>query len=469
MDKYEEFKSHVAKAAEQFRALDKGQCIKIVSHLDADGISACSILMHALNNENIKHSASIVHQIDDELLTKLAQENSYQTLIFCDIGSGQLSSIMNAIKDKRIFVFDHHTPEKSEANNLVHVNPHLFGIDGSREISGAGVIYLFARALSNGSRKLAHIAVIGAIGDIQEDRGFLRLNDEILEDAKASGKMKVINGLRVFGAQTKPLHKVLEQSTECFIPGVTGSESKAVQFLNQLGISPKNGNRWKKLVDLSDEELKKLATGILLSRLGEDSPEKCIGPVYLLTEEEKESPLKDAKEFSTLLNACGRLDKASLGIGACLNDKKIKEKAVQHMANYKKELTKALGWYNSNKKSSAVMQGKNYLIINAKGNVLPTMIGTLASIISKSNGLEPGTFVLSMAQQPNSTVKVSLRVSGNVKADLVSVISEVASAVGGQAGGHINAAGAIISMEKESEFMDAARSTFEKFLQKKEN
>ena len=64
----------------------------------------------------------------------------------------------------------------------------------------------------------------------------------------------------------------------------------------------------------NEEEIKKLVSGIILRRLSEDSPEDVLGDVYILNEEEKESPFRDAKEFSTLLNACGRLEKASLGM-----------------------------------------------------------------------------------------------------------------------------------------------------------
>ena len=124
---------------------------------------------------------------------------------------------------------------------------------------------------------------------------FLKLNKEILDVAVNKGKIKIIRGLRIFGAQTKPLHKVLEYSTDPYIPDVTGSESGAIQFLNQIGIDPKNGNAWKKLVHLSEEEIKKLVTGIIMKRLNnEDKPEDVLGNVYILKEEEKESPTRDA-------------------------------------------------------------------------------------------------------------------------------------------------------------------------------
>ena len=59
----------------------------------------------------------------------------------------------------------------------------------------------------------------------------------------------------------------MEYSTDPFIPGITGSEENALNFLNELGINPREGNHFKKLVNLSEEELKILITGIILKRL----------------------------------------------------------------------------------------------------------------------------------------------------------------------------------------------------------
>ena len=75
----------------------------------------------------------------------------------------------------------------------------------------------------------------------------MRLNNEILETAVKHRKIKVEKGLRLFGVHTKPIHKVLEYSTDPYIPGISGNESGAIQFLHQIGIEPKNGNKWKKI------------------------------------------------------------------------------------------------------------------------------------------------------------------------------------------------------------------------------
>jgi len=47
------------------------------------------------------------------------------------------------LKDKEIVILDHHKVENNERDTIIHVNPHFFGIDGSKEVSGAGVVFLF--------------------------------------------------------------------------------------------------------------------------------------------------------------------------------------------------------------------------------------------------------------------------------------------------------------------------------------
>jgi len=213
MDSYEEFKEDIKKAAEEFKAIPKDEIIRVISHIDADGISAASLVVKLLNNENRKYSLSIIQQIKPEVLDSLARE-SYNYFIFSDLGSGALSMIEEKFSGKKVFILDHHEPEKTEIkDNIIFVNPHKFGIDGGIEVSGAGMAYLFASAVDKKMEDFAHVALIGAMGDMQEKNGFERINKEILDKALEKGKIKVIRGLRLFGAQTKPLHKVLEYCT----------------------------------------------------------------------------------------------------------------------------------------------------------------------------------------------------------------------------------------------------------------
>lgn len=472
-EKVAAFNLLVQEAAGKFASIGKSETIRVISHLDADGLSAAAIIVKTLLRENRKYCLSIIPQLTEEVAMQLAAEE-YSFYLFTDIGTGQFDILRKSLEKKQAFILDHHELQpESAAENIVHVNPHIIGIESSNEISGAGVSYLFSKALNQKNADLAHVAIIGAIGDMQEDNGFFGLNKSILADAKSAGKIKAITGLRLFGVQTKPLHKVLEYSSEFPIPGITGSESAAIAFLQQLGISPKNmsTDSWRKLTDLNDEELVKLATGVVLQRIEKPEPEAIIGPVYILRNEVDGSPLRDAREFATLLNACGRLEKASIGIGACLGDAKCKEEALRQLGDYKQHIANSLSWYEKTLKqkkgadsNGSIMLENGLVIINAEDNILPTMIGTLASIVSKSNYMEPGTFVLSLARAQDNFTKVSLRLSGErsmaSEFNLMELLSVITEKVGGQAGGHHQAAGALIKTEKEDEFILAAKQFF---------
>jgi single-stranded-DNA-specific exonuclease len=459
MKDYEGFKRSLAEAAERFKQLDRKETVRIISHLDADGVSACAIFVKMLNMDSRKYSISIIPQLNEKIIKELTSE-SYSYYVFTDLGSSQIDKIKEHLSGKTVFILDHHDVQHKKIEGIVHVNPHLFEIDGCKEISGAGVVYLFCKSIKP-SLNMAHIAIVGAVGDVQEDIGFLKLNNEILQEAVASKKISVTTGIRFFGAETRPLHKILEYSTDPYIPGVSGSESSAIQFLQQVGINPQASRGWKRLGDLTKDEQKKLVAAIIMKRVNEENPEDILGNIYTLPDEPEGVPTRDAREFATLLNACGRMNKASLGIGTCLGDKKIRERAFDKLKDYKKEIMNAMRWYGENKDSAGIIKKKGFILINAENKIMPSMIGTVASMLSKSNDIKKGTYIMSMAQNEDNTTKVSLRIAGlgccgRNSVDLLGIVKRITKEVGGEAGGHQFAAGALIQTALEDKFIEAA-------------
>ena len=71
------------------------------------------------------------------------ESENHELVWFTDLGS----SISTEYKDINKIITDHHAcPENSDLE--FHLNPHLFGLDGSYEISGAGVTYLVSKAIN---------------------------------------------------------------------------------------------------------------------------------------------------------------------------------------------------------------------------------------------------------------------------------------------------------------------------------
>ena len=110
---YEDFYNHISKIVSKFKEIDKDLPIRIISHLDADGITSASILIKSFSREDRKFSLSIVKQITQSKLKEIARED-YKILFFTDLGSNNITDIENLFKNKEVFVLDHHIPEKTD-------------------------------------------------------------------------------------------------------------------------------------------------------------------------------------------------------------------------------------------------------------------------------------------------------------------------------------------------------------------
>ena len=147
---------------------------------------------------------------------------------------------------------------------------------------------------------------------------------------------------------------------------------------------------------------------------------------------------------------------AKLGIGTCLGDKKAKEEAIELLINYKRELISSLDWFYKNRKKN-VLEEDGFVIINAGDNIKDTLIGTLLSMIAKSNFYKDGTIIIGMANTLDNNIKISFRVAGRSKnIRLNEIAGNIGKMIGESAGGHVLAAGMGIPIEKEEKFIESA-------------
>ena len=463
----DDFLKYVNEAANEFSELvsKSSKPVRIIGNLDTDGITSASIISKALMRGGIKYSLSIIKQLNDEIYEALRNED-YLITIFVDLGSSSVKRIGEVLSGD-VFILDHHPPDINDKKfgNVRQINPHVFGIDGSKDIAAAGVTYLFAKALDEANIDVSHLALVGAIGDIQENMGFKGMNEGILEDALKSELVEVRETLRLFGMQTKPIHKVLEYSTNPYIPGVTGNEKGAIKFIEDAGVKVYDKvGEFRRLVNLGKQELDRLVTAIEMKKVGGENDIPLVGPVFLLKNEDDNSLKKDLREFSTLLNSCGRMGYAGLGVGVCLGDVKATKKAFDVLRSYRKEIIDAMNWFHENRRTQKIIEKKGYVLILAEGNIRDTIIGTISSLISKSNLYLDGTIVVGAAYTLDGFIKLSLRIAGHSghPTDLRSITKEVVSECGGYGGGHSLAAGASIPQEKESMMIKKAIEVLDK-------
>jgi RecJ-like exonuclease len=436
--------------------------VRMVSHYDADGIASAAIMAKALLRANKKFHMTIVKQLTEEAVAGLSAERP-EFLLILDMGAGQLELLDSRLPGTDIVILDHHQCEGAPGQRTLHVNPMDFGIQ--EDISGSGVAYLVARAMSPGNRDLAGIAIIGAIGDSQagsigEKWGLFGINSEILKDAMETRKVRLWKGLRLWGRYTRPLYKALAFSIDPLIPGVSGSESSAVQFLNELHIEQKKGNGdWRTLADLSEDEQKRLASGMISERIkaGHPNAEWIFGDVYELLDKGIDS--KDAGEFATLLNACGKMGKGYVGVELCLNVPRAFLESRWVMEKYRKAIGTAVRWLSDQVEKAnprTVRKKENGWYLLTGSSVGEHIISNVMSIVEKSADSGKPIFAFADAQDG---AKVSARASDIlVKGglNLKAVCTFAAGKVGGRGGGHSGAAGATIPAGSEEAFMAAA-------------
>ena len=182
--KYERFHREAERAAQ---AVKSAGSVLVISHIDADGISAGSIASLTLERLGIKHSTVYEDKITEEVVNNV-NSNKDDLVWICDLGSGYFSEFTK----EGLLITDHHVPDTgrkscqttlSRFSSVYHVNPHCFGIDGSVELSGAGARTWFPK-VNPENIDLAYLALIGSVGDFQDSEGWdCRLNRIVVDDA----------------------------------------------------------------------------------------------------------------------------------------------------------------------------------------------------------------------------------------------------------------------------------------------
>ena len=466
------FLGSASKAAEAIlETVKEDGFINVVSHLDADGLSAAGIIGKALFRLDAKFRIRVRHWIDEKLAEDIRSEKP-QLTIFADLGSGYLDLLNERLSDFKIVILDHHQIIGEQTSRFVHVNPHLHDIDGARDISGSGVVYFVAKAMNKENVDLAPVAVVGALGDLQDkydQRKLGGLNEKIVEDATNAGLLKVEKDLIFFGRETRPIHRTLAYTTNPFIPGISGEEDKSLAFLVSQDIKPKHGEKWRALRDLSEEEKKRLCSALadyLLSKGLHCEASNLIGHVYVLNREEPWTPLRDAREFSVLLNATGRMDRSSLGIAVCMGDRSSAlEEANKTLGEYRKTISKYLGWVVEKPERMKELEG--IYVVNGEGFIDNRVIGAISSILSMSLPNPEKPLIAYAMVEEEELAKISARTTDmviNKGVNLGEIMQIAAEKYSGRGGGHNIAAGAQIPMENIDAFISIVNELVRKQL-----
>lgn len=461
----------------QYPATIFKKSVHIYSHLDSDGISAATILARTLERAQIGFQITILNQLEtqyiDEILNEVTAYNRF--IIFADFGSGQTHLLEKNLKPEDFLILDHHTPVKTTSPPVDnHVNPYFFGIDGSFQISGAGMCYLFAKTMDPKNIDLAYIAIIGALGDAQnqnyEKGEFQSPNREILNDAIQAGKIEVITDIAI--SRARPLTQAVAFTLPIPVPGLTNNEAQVKAFLESNNIRTVNDlNEPRFLIDLTPLEKKSLSKAIIQCALVQNKMDpsfaaKMVTNYYIIKEQESRSSVADAREMSSLLNACGRSGHPSLGIAILLKQPGAIEEAFKETKEHRKNIALAMQWAEEH-----LVQKENLISVYGGEVIDEKIIGTIASMLLHS-GKKISKPIIAYAEADNDSFKVSARAPSSLVdagLDLGVIMRKVSTQLGieNPAGGHPPAAGAKIPQAKLGDFLTLVDTAIKEMLEKK--
>ena len=327
-------------------------------------------------------------------------------------------------------------------------------------MSAAGVAYLVAKTIDPTSTDLAKLAVVGNVGDMmaRENCGLVGPAREIVQDGVEYGNIIVRErDLNCYGISTRPVHVCLGYCDDPYIDGISNSTNAALQFLERLGVELKNPQGgWLVWEELTFDDRRKIVSALAQQLIAHGREiDRLLGETYIFPDEPERTPLRNASEYATLLNACGRWAKPKVGGSICRGERGDAYREAEYMLAHHRSVIRDLLQYILD---TGVTELSHLQYIHTGDRFPDTIVGIGAGMaLSKLDWRKPIMVLAAMVDEPEVT-KVSMRTNQWALArgvDLQEALVEASAGVGGAGGGHRIAAGAFIPRNTEEEFVDS--------------
>lgn len=421
-------------ASKVAKYLEDSDFVRCISHNDADGLAAASVLCESLRRMGKPFHTSIVGSPSRDIVDRINEEED-RSVIFFDMGSGQPDLIKNI--ESKVAVVDHHPPSYKDEYGTHHLNPHHFGIDGSFSASASTLSYLVCKNFEIDNKDLGAVALAGAIGDMQH-LPMDGLNLEILNEMRSSGIINIKKGVRY----TKPLNKALRKSTSPYLKGITGNTLKIEKIFKSLNIDEE-----KTFWELNEEEKTRLASFLILKLIKQGSEinriKSTIGEVYEVIEKE----YNFVSDLTSLLNTCGKNDQYGLALSLVFSKKEGFEEARKlEEQNSSRLIDKIKDGIESINETEYL-----YHVEIDNRNFKGTVAGVLVDYIFTDKPV--------LTYYINNEISISSRGNKSLIKEglnLSKAMSKAAGDVGGNGGGHNIASGATIPRDELDNFINKA-------------
>ncbi|GAB7015659.1 DHHA1 domain-containing protein [Methanogenium cariaci] len=439
------------------RQIQDADAVTVISHIDADGITSEAIMMQACMDAGIPAQSVFVRQLEPMTMKYVPEDCSLK--VFIDLGAGQQNLLEErGMGTEDVAIIDHHVAQNVETPYL-QANGHPYGYT---QLSAAGVGYLVAKEMNPGHPHLgvlAQNAVVGNVGDMmaREHCGLTGPAREIAADGERAGTIRIVpQELNCYGISTRPLRVCLTFSDDPFIPGISNNELKTEAFLRKLGIEERtSGGRQQVWEDLDQDEKSAIINGLAQQMLatGQDIS-RLLAEHYIFPNEAKGTPLRNASEYATMLNACGRWAKPRVGSAVCAGDRAQAYREGEEMLRHHKRIIREMMEHILDTGTTALSHMQHIHV----GDRFPdTIVGIGAGMALSKLDYEKPIMILCYLNDDPDLVKVSMRTNTRMVergVDLQAALITASEEIGGGGGGHKIAAGAYIPRNAEEGFAE---------------
>ena len=240
----------------------------------------------------------------------------------------------------------------------------------------------------------------------------------------------------------------------------------------QIGIELKTKEKWRTYSDLNKEEKKLFTSSLIMHLIKSGSSEwqekKIIGETFTLLKENPKSPLRDAKEFATLLNSCGRHGEPEIGLKVCMGDRiNAYQNAMELLLEHRRQLREGITWV----KQQGIQKEKEFYFFDSGDIIKEEIVGIIAGMLYGSPMIEQNKPIIAFAKQSEELIKVSARGTDELirkGLNLGKLLREICLELGKDAegGGHKIAAGCRINSFQQKEFKEKLNEKIKEQLNK---
>ncbi len=429
--------SLLQQAAALLRSFPTSTRVRVVSHYDADGTAAASILCRTLQRAGYPYHATLMRNPFTKGFDRLRQEKN-DLCIFADMGSGQLPDL-ESLPGASIILDHHQAGSAVPSQRILQVNSNQCGVDGNYEACGSTLAYGFAVAVDPGNVDLSALAVAGAIGDKQHMGGFRGWNADVVNVALSKGVVHTAPGMKLSGAT---IADAVYYTVDPYFEGISGNKDKVASVLATLSI-----DHTTPPAALSEPEATRLYSFLTLALLrhgcATEVVDAAISPRFLC------SPYGDLEHVADLLDACGKTGHRGIGLSLGLGKTKLLAEAETVERAYKDNLLAGL---KEMKKTFVELAGMRYFIST------DSSLGGVVAGIAAAFVLDDAKPLFSLTRTDDE-LHVSCRGTRTLVdrgLDLGAAMRQCAESLHGHGGGHKIAAGATVANTQEAAFLSCA-------------